>query len=60
MANEKLLTALYKKMSAEQAQYRQWLLGQPPDEQRWRPVSRQRALRSHVGPNERGTALRQI
>ncbi len=28
MANEKLLTALYEKMSAEQAQYRQWLLGQ--------------------------------
>jgi len=32
MANEKLLTALYEKMSAEQAQYRQWLLGQPPGE----------------------------
>jgi len=32
MANEKLLTALYEKMSAEQALYRQWLLGQPPGE----------------------------
>jgi len=32
MTNEKLLTALYEKMAAEQAQYRQWLLGQPPDE----------------------------
>ncbi len=32
MANEKLLTALYEKMAAEQAQYRQWLLGQPPGE----------------------------
>lgn len=32
MANEKLLAALYEKMSAEQAQYRQWLLGQPPSE----------------------------
>lgn len=32
MANEKLLTELYEKMSAEQAQYRQWLLGQPPGE----------------------------
>ncbi len=30
MTNEQLLTALYEKMSAEQAQYRQWLLGQPP------------------------------
>ncbi len=27
MANEKLLTGLYEKMAAEQAQYRQWLLG---------------------------------
>lgn len=26
------LTALYEKMAAEQEQYRQWLLGQPPDE----------------------------
>ncbi len=32
MANEKLLTALYEKMAAEQGQYRQWLLGQPPGE----------------------------
>ncbi len=32
MANEKLLTALYEKMAAEQAQYRQRLLGQPPGE----------------------------
>ncbi len=32
MANEKLLTGLYEKMAAEQAQYRQWLLGQPPGE----------------------------
>lgn len=32
MANENLLTELYEKMSAEQAQYRQWLLGQPPDQ----------------------------
>ncbi len=32
MANEKLLTALYEKMAAEQTQYRQWLLGQPPGE----------------------------
>jgi len=32
MTNEQLLTALYEKMSAEQAQYRQWLLGQPPGE----------------------------
>ncbi len=30
MTNEQLLTALYEKMAAEQAQYRQWLLGQPP------------------------------
>ncbi len=28
MANEKLLTALYEKMAAEQAQYQNWLLGQ--------------------------------
>lgn len=26
------MTALFEKMTAEQAQYRQWLLGQPPDE----------------------------
>lgn len=32
MTNEQLLTALYEKMAAEQAQYRQWLLGQPPGE----------------------------
>ncbi len=32
MANEKLLTALYEKMAAKQARYRQWLLGQPPGE----------------------------
>ncbi len=28
MANEKLLTALYVKMAAEQGQYRNWMLGQ--------------------------------
>ncbi len=28
MANEKLLTALYVKMAAEQGQYQQWLLDQ--------------------------------
>ncbi len=28
MANEKLLTTLYEKMAAEQAQYRRWLLSQ--------------------------------
>ncbi len=32
MANEKLLTALYERMAAEQARYRQWPLGQPPGE----------------------------
>lgn len=32
MTNEKLNTALYKKMFAEQEKYRNWLLSQPPDE----------------------------
>lgn len=32
MANENLLTELYEKMSAEQEQYREWLLGQLPDQ----------------------------
>ena len=32
MANEELNTALYKKVFAEQEQYRDWLLSQPPDE----------------------------
>ena len=31
MTNEELNTALYKKMFAEQEQYRDWLLGQPPE-----------------------------
>lgn len=38
MTSKNLLTALYEKMSAEQAQYRQWLLGQSPKEKgqgRW-------------------------
>jgi len=30
LANEKLLDALYDKMSAEQERYRKWLLEQPP------------------------------
>ena len=30
MANPELLTKLYQRMSAEQEQYRNWLLGQPP------------------------------
>ena len=30
MANPNLLTKLYQRMSAEQEQYRNWLLGQPP------------------------------
>jgi len=30
MANPNLLTKLYQRMSAEQEQYRKWLLGQPP------------------------------
>ena len=30
MANPDLLTKLYQRMSAEQEQYRTWLLGQPP------------------------------
>ena len=30
MANPDLLTKLYQHMSAEQTQYRSWLLGQPP------------------------------
>ena len=32
MTNEKLNTALYKKMFAEQEKYRNWILSQPPDE----------------------------
>ena len=32
MTNEQLNTALYKKVSAEQDAYREWLLSQPPDE----------------------------
>ena len=30
MANPDLLTKLYQRMNAEQEQYRNWLLGQPP------------------------------
>ena len=30
MASPDLLTKLYQRMSAEQEQYRNWLLGQPP------------------------------
>ena len=30
MANPDLLNKLYQRMSAEQEQYRKWLLGQPP------------------------------
>ena len=30
MVNRELLTKLYQRMSAEQEQYRNWLLGQPP------------------------------
>lgn len=32
MSNEKLSTALYEKMSAEQDKFRDWLLTQPPEE----------------------------
>ena len=32
MANPDLLTKLYQRMSAEQEQYRKWLLGQSPSE----------------------------
>lgn len=32
MTNEELNTALYKKVFAEQEQYRKWLLSQPPNE----------------------------
>lgn len=32
MNNERLNTALYKKMFAEQEKYRDWLLSQPPEE----------------------------
>ena len=32
MTNEELNTMLYQKMSAEQQQYREWLINQPPDE----------------------------
>ena len=32
MTNEELNTALYQKMFAEQKQYRDWLLSQPPEE----------------------------
>ena len=32
MTQEKLNTALYQKMFAEQEQFKEWLLSQPPDE----------------------------
>ena len=32
MENPDLLTKLYQRMTAEQEQYRRWLLGQPPGE----------------------------
>lgn len=32
MTSEQLNTALYEKMFAEQEAYREWLLGQPPEE----------------------------
>lgn len=32
MANPDLLNELYQWKSAEQEQYRKWLLGQPPEE----------------------------
>ena len=32
MTTEELNLQLYQKMAAEQAQYREWLLSQPPDE----------------------------
>ena len=32
MTNEELNTALYQKMFAEQQQYREWLMNQPPGE----------------------------
>ena len=32
MTNEELNTALYKKVFAEQEQYREWLFSQPPNE----------------------------
>ena len=32
MTSEELNTALYKKVFAEQEQYREWLLSQPPNE----------------------------
>ena len=32
MTNEELNTALYEKMFAEQQQYREWLINQPPGE----------------------------
>ena len=32
MANPELLNKLHQRMSAEQEQYRKWLLGQPPGE----------------------------
>ena len=32
MTNEELNTALYQKMFAEQKQYREWLMNQPPGE----------------------------
>lgn len=31
MTGEELQTKLYQRMTAEQEQYRKWLLGQPPD-----------------------------
>lgn len=32
MTNEHLLIELYERLAAEQAQYQEWLLGQPPGE----------------------------
>ena len=32
MANPELLNKLHQRMSAEQEQYRNWLLGQPPSD----------------------------
>ena len=32
MAPEEMNTQLYEKLAAEQAKYRDWLLGQPPEE----------------------------
>ena len=32
MTPEEMNTALYQKMAAEQTKYRNWLMGQPPEE----------------------------